>query len=147
MLKGSPAHVVADVRPELPHWRDRESRAFLQVVQQLYAVVTEQATRPRVEHRALLVRLPSAPVGAMTGMLERLADDDGRAPLSRLAASLQYDIEDLLGCVDGAELLGLAVSVDGDLELTTSGRAFVEASIEEEQDLFREGARARAQRA
>jgi NitT/TauT family transport system ATP-binding protein len=143
VLKGSPAHVVADVRPELPHWRDRESRAFQQVVQQLYAVVTEQATRPRVEHRALLIRLPSASVGAMTGMLERLADDDGRAPLSSLAASLQYDIEDLLGCVDGVELLGLAVSVDGNLELTPSGRAFVDASIEGKQDLFREALLAR----
>ncbi len=138
VLKGSPAHVVADVRPELPHWRDRESSAFQQVVQQLYAVVTEQTTRPHVEHHALLVRLPSAAVGAMTGMLEQLADDDGRAPLSRLAASLQYDIEDLVGCVDAVDLLGFAVSVGGDLELTPSGRAFVEASIEGKQDRFRE---------
>src|SRR5471030_135667 len=52
VLKGSPAQVVADIRPELPHWRDRESSAFQQIVQQLYAVVTEQATRPRVEHHA-----------------------------------------------------------------------------------------------
>jgi NitT/TauT family transport system ATP-binding protein len=138
VLKGSPAQVVADIRPELPHWRDRESSAFQQIVQQLYAVVTEQTTRPRVEHHALVVRLPSADVGAMTGMLERLADDDGRAPLSRLAASLQYDIEDLLGCVDAVELLGFAASADGDLELTPSGKAFVDASIEGKQDHFRE---------
>jgi NitT/TauT family transport system ATP-binding protein len=138
VLKGSPARVVADVRPELPHWRDRESGAFQQVVQQLYAVVTEQSTRPRVEHHALVLRLPSAPVGAMTGMLEQLADDDGRAPLSSLAASLQYDIEDLLGCVDAAELLGFAVSTGGDLELTPVGRQFVDASIEGKQDHFRE---------
>jgi NitT/TauT family transport system ATP-binding protein len=138
VLKGSPARVVADVRPELPHWRDRESSAFQQVVQQLYAVVTEQSTRPRIEHHALVVRLPSAPVGAMTGMLEQLADDDGRAPLSSLAASLQYDIEDLLGCVDAAELLGFAVSTGGDLELTPLGRQFVDASIEGKQDRFRE---------
>jgi len=138
VLKGSPARVVADVRPELPHWRDRESSAFHQVVQQLYAVVTEQTTRPRVEHRALVTRLPSATVGAMTGMLERLADDDGRAALSSVAASLQYDIEDLLGCVDAVELLGLAAAAGGDLELTASGRAFVDASIEGKQDRFRE---------
>jgi NitT/TauT family transport system ATP-binding protein len=138
VLKGSPARVVADVRPELPHWRDRESSAFQQVVQHLYTVVTEQTTRPRAEHHALVVRLPAAPVGALTGMLERLADDDGRVPLSSVAASLQYDIEDLLGCVDAVELLGFAASAGGDLELTPSGRAFVDASIEGKQDRFRE---------
>src|SRR5579872_1149799 len=143
VLKGSPAHVVADVRPELPHWRDRESVAFQQIVQELYAVVTEQATRPRAEHHALVVRLPSADVGAMTGMLEQLADDDGRAALSSVAASLQYDTEDLIGCVDGLELLGFAVSSGGELELTPSGRAFVEASIEGKQDRFREALLAR----
>ena len=143
VLKGSPAHVVADVRPELPHWRDRESSAFQQVVQELYAVVTEQKTRPRVEHHALVVRLPQADVGAMTGMLERLADEDGRAPLKSLAASLQYDIEDVLGCVDGLELLGFAVSAGGDLELTPSGHGFVEASIEGKQDRFRDALLAR----
>jgi NitT/TauT family transport system ATP-binding protein len=100
--------------------------------------VTEPTTRPRAEHHALVVRLPSASVGALTGMLERLADDDGRAPLSSVAASLQYDIEDLLGCVDAVELLGFAASAGGDLELTPSGRAFVEASIEGKQDRFRE---------
>ncbi len=143
VLKGSPAHVVADVRPELPHWRDRESAAFQQIVQELYAVVTEQATRPRVEHHALVVRLPSTDVGAMTGMLEQLADNDGQAPLSELAASLQYDTEDLIACVDGLELLGFAVSSGGELELTPAGRAFVEASIEGKQDRFREALLAR----
>jgi NitT/TauT family transport system ATP-binding protein len=143
VLKGSPAHVVADVRPELPHWRDRESPAFQDIVQQLYAVVTERGTRPRVEHHALVVRLPPADVGAMTGMLEQLADADGRAPLQSLAASLQYDIEDVLACVEALELLGFAASVGGDLELTPSGRAFVDASIEGKQDRFREALLAR----
>src|SRR5476649_394304 len=122
VLKGSPARVVADVRPELPHWRDRESAAFQQVVQQLYSVVTEQATRPRVEHHALVVRLPSADVDALTGMLEQLHETDGRAPLSTLAASLQFDIEDLIGCVDAAELLGFAAAAEGDLSLTPAGQ-------------------------
>lgn len=143
VLKGSPAHVVADIRPELPHWRDRESRAFQDLVQELYAVVTEQATRPRVEHHALVVRLPPADIGAITGMLEQLADGDGRAPLKTLAASLRYDIEDLIACVDAVELLGFAASAGGDLELTPPGRAFVEASIEGKQDRFREALLAR----
>ncbi|HWW88708.1 MAG TPA: nitrate/sulfonate/bicarbonate ABC transporter ATP-binding protein [Vicinamibacterales bacterium] len=137
VLKGSPARVVADVRPELPHWRDRDSEAFQHIVHQLYSIVTEQAARPRPEHRPLVVRLPSVDVGQLTGLIEQLHDVDGRAPLSELASLLQFDTEDLIGCVDGVELLGFATASGGDLEITPSGRAFAEASIDDKKALFK----------
>jgi NitT/TauT family transport system ATP-binding protein len=136
VLNGHPAQVVADVRPELPHWRDRDSAPFQQVVHQLYSMLTEHATRRPVEHRALMLRLPSVTVDSMIGLLELVHDSGGSAPLSELASSLQYDIEDLLGCVDAVEMLGFATPAEGELRLTPEGTAFAGASIELKKKLF-----------
>src|SRR5260370_32993461 len=72
----------------------------------------------------------------MTGMDEVVQDSGGSAPLSSLASSLQFDIEDLLACVDALELLGFAMATSGELRLTPEGAAFAEASIEEKKDLL-----------
>jgi NitT/TauT family transport system ATP-binding protein len=86
----------------------------------------------------LIVRLPSVPVGTITGLLELIHESDGRAPLSELAGALQFDIEDLLGCVAGVELLGFGTAADGQLALTVDGRRFIESPIDQRKARFRE---------
>ena len=137
VLDGSPAHIVAEERPELPHWRDRDGEPFKRVVHRLYSVLTEHRARPLADLRPLIVRLPSVPVGTIAGLLELVHDAGGRAPLAELAEGLQFDIEDLLGCVAGVELLGFAAAAAGQLELTADGRRFVAAAIEQRKTLFR----------
>jgi NitT/TauT family transport system ATP-binding protein len=136
VLKDHPARVAGDVRPEMPHWRDRDSAPFREVVHQLYSMLTEQATRRPMEHRALMLRLPSVTVDSMIGMLDLVHDSGGRAPLSSLASSLQFDIEDLLACVSAVEMLGFASPAAGELQLTPEGEAFAAASIERKKELF-----------
>lgn len=138
VLDGSPAHIVAEERPELPHWRDRDSEPFQRMVHRLYTVLTEHRARPLADLRPLIVRLPSVPVGTIAGLLELIHESDGRAPLSELAGALQFDIEDLLGCVAGVELLGFGTAADGQLALTVDGRRFIESPIDQRKARFRE---------
>ncbi len=137
VLEGSPAQVVADVRPELPHWRDRESQEFQQAVQRLYSVLTEHGTRRPMEHRALIARLPPVTVETMIGLIEAVHETGGSATLAAASSLVQFDLEDLLACVSGLELLGFATAAEGRLDLTPEGRALADATIDRKKELFR----------
>lgn len=142
VLSGHPAHVVADVTIDLPHWRDREDPAFMARVDELYRVLTrkerEAEHRPVAPEEKRLTPVPPVRAGAMTGLIEMLEDMDGRADLYRLADDLILDVEDFLPIVQGVELLGFARVEAGDIELTPIGMAFAEASVLERKDIFRQ---------
>jgi len=61
-----------------------------------------------------------------------------------LARRLTFDVEDLLPLVDAAQLLGLAVIDDADIELTDEGRRFVKADIDASKSIFARQAKLRA---
>jgi hypothetical protein len=88
----------------------------------------------------LLQRLPHAKPGGMAGVLELLNDRGGRDDLYHLAESLVMEVDDLFPIVEEAVLLGFARSVQGDLEITEEGKAFVAGDIATRRTLFREAA-------
>ncbi|MCS7173992.1 MAG: nitrate/sulfonate/bicarbonate ABC transporter ATP-binding protein [Armatimonadetes bacterium] len=137
VLSTTPARILGEVRPELPHWRDREAPEFRQRVDEVYELLAGDRQRRLVHARPLIPRLPPAPVGLITGLVELVHDADGRVDLPELAAELQMDIEDLLPAVEAAELLGFLSSQDGDLVLTEEGRALAEASVQAKKEVFR----------
>ncbi|MDK2927121.1 MAG: NitT/TauT family transport system ATP-binding protein [Bacillota bacterium] len=143
VLSGHPAHVVADIPIDLPHWRDREDPAFMARVDELYRVLTrkeretDHRTLPATEEKRF-TPVPPVRAGAMTGLIEMLEDMDGKADLYRLADDLILDVEDFLPIVQGVELLGFARVEAGDIELTPKGTAFAEASVLERKDIFRQ---------
>ncbi|WP_254431561.1 AAA-associated domain-containing protein [Meiothermus sp. PNK-Is4] len=85
-------------------------------------------------------RLPKAPVGALTGLLERVAEgpDYGKEDLPRLAEEMRLEVDDLFPLLDAAELLGLAVLQEGDVRLTPEGQRFAQADLEERKKIFAE---------
>jgi len=137
VLCANPARIVAEVRPELPHWRDRQSPVFQKVVDGLYGILTGDRERRLAHPRPLLPRLPIAPVGVITGLIELVHEHGGRMDLPRLSAQLQFDLEDLLPATEAADLLGLAIPAGGDVELTASGHQFAEASLQGKKEIFR----------
>jgi NitT/TauT family transport system ATP-binding protein len=84
--------------------------------------------------------LPHTRPGSVAGLLELLSDRGGREDLYHVAEELLMDVEDLLPIVEGATLLGFARTEKGDVELTSGGRAFVDADIATRKLLFREAA-------
>ena len=148
VLGKNPATVRTDFRVPLERPRERKDPQFTNVVDYIYRVLTRpdltpapgpaflvpQPARPRYQ------MLPHARRGAVAGLLEMLADRNGRDDMYRLAAALSFEIDDLLPVVDAAVLLHFAKVEEGDVELTPSGHAFAEADILRRKELFRAAA-------
>ncbi len=84
--------------------------------------------------------LPHARPGGIAGFMELLADRGGRDDLYKLADELAMDVDDILPIVDASVMLGFAIVHEGDVEITPEGRAFGEADIQTQKQLFREAA-------
>jgi len=154
VLGKNPARIRTDFAIDIPHYRDRNSPRFLAYVDYIYktltkpddqisapkAVTTGSVTDRRAKERTKFQMLPHARPGGIAGFMELLADRDGRDDLYKLADDLAIDVDDLLPIVDAAVLLGFAVVHEGDVEITSEGRAFGEADIQTQKAIFREAA-------
>jgi len=80
--------------------------------------------------------LPHVDIGDLTGLVGHLADADGRQNLYQLARELQLQVDDLLPLIEGLQILGLAVAVEGDAVLSALGQQFAELDVLEEKKLF-----------
>jgi NitT/TauT family transport system ATP-binding protein len=148
VLGKNPATIRTDFRVALERPRDRKDARFTNLVDYIYRVLTRPDLAPALQPVAAVAlqtkakyqMLPHAPRGAVAGLLEMLADHNGRDDMYRLAAALSFEIDDLLPVVDAAVLLGFARLEEGDVEITPAGRAFAEADILRRKELFRAAA-------
>ncbi|HEX2712527.1 MAG TPA: nitrate/sulfonate/bicarbonate ABC transporter ATP-binding protein [Candidatus Acidoferrales bacterium] len=146
VLAHNPARIRADFEVMLPHPRDRKSDRFLDLVDQIYKILTQ----PTVEHAPPLEgkagapaspapkypMLPHARPGGIAGLLEILEERQGRDDLHHLAAELVMEVDDLLPIVEAGQLLGFLRVREGDAEITPEGRAFAQADILSRKVLF-----------
>jgi len=144
VLGKNPATIRTDFRVMLERPRDRKDARFTHLVDYIYRVLTRPDLAPAQPEPALVARpkpkyqmLPHARRGAVAGLLEMLADRNGRDDMYRLAAALSFEIDDLLPVVDAAVMLGFAKVEEGDVELSPAGREFAEADILRRKELFR----------
>jgi NitT/TauT family transport system ATP-binding protein len=143
VLAANPGRVRAEIPVRSPRANDRAHPAYRELVEQVYHIMTTPTATvgplaPTADVGSLAYRLPHAPVTALAGLLERVAHgpDYGREDLPRLAEEMHLEIDDLFPLTDAAELLGLAVVREGDIQLTREGRAFVDGSTDEQKRLF-----------
>jgi NitT/TauT family transport system ATP-binding protein len=151
VFSSNPGRVAHELRVPFPHPRNRLDKAFRQLVDDIYGIMTR---RKPVEPRAptappvspLAMPLPRrVGTNVMSGLMETLAAEPykGRADLPALAASLQYEVDDLLPLGETLQLLGFAVLEEGDILLTDLGRRFVEADTDERKRIFADALRQR----
>ena len=148
VLGKNPGHIRTDFRVSLGRPRDRKDPLFTQLVDYIYRVLTRPDLAPAEQPQPAIAKpakpryqmLPHARRGAIAGLLEMLADHNGRDDMYRLAAALSFEIDDLLPVVDAAVALGFAKVEEGDVEITPQGRAFAEADILRRKELFRAAA-------
>jgi NitT/TauT family transport system ATP-binding protein len=149
VLGRNPAHIHADFVVDLPHPRNRKSSRFVEFVDAIYRVLTSPdakddvihmapGTSTPVQHHALM--LPHTRPGGMAGLLEIVADHDGRVDLHQLAGELSLEVDALLPTVDTAVLLGLMRLEEGDAIITPEGLAFAKADIQTRKAMFRKAA-------
>lgn len=150
VLGRNPAHIHADFAVSMPHPRDRKTSSFVELVDEIYRVLT----RPDHEHEAAApkslspsrlagrkaIMLPHTRPGGMAGLLEILVDQGGRADLHKLADELSLEVDALLPTMDTAALLGMLRIEEGDAIITPEGQAFAQADIQARKAIFRKAA-------
>ncbi len=136
VMEKEPGRVVADLRVELPHPRQRKGPEFLSLVDRVYATLAgqtqpehlEMGTAPGEPGRTRA--LPHVTISELAGLLEHLAEAPrDRADIYRLAGDLKVNSDQILRLAEAAELLAFVTIAQGDLTLTPLGETFAEAQI------------------
>jgi NitT/TauT family transport system ATP-binding protein len=147
VFSSNPGRVANELFVTLPHPRNRLDAPFRQLVDDIYGIMTRRAPVDRKAAAAppppLSIVLPRVGTNVMSGLMETLANEpyNGRADLPALAASLQYEVDDLLPLGEALQLFRFAVLEEGDILLTVLGRRFVEADTDQRKQIFAEALR------
>lgn len=151
ILSKNPARIVADLSNLLPFPRNRKSPEFVQLVDQVYKIVTgwddlepEEAAVEIIAEggtdgsRPRLKAIPYGHLSMLSGLLELVVDRGGHDDLYRLGAELFLEVDDLLPVTETAELFQLAEVREGDLFVTALGQEFAEKDVNDRKAIIRE---------
>ncbi len=151
VLAADPGRIRADI-PGLPlEARRRRGPDHNALVDALFSLMTSPQARiedilpsARVYRTPVVERpyqvLPHVSLEDLSGLVSHIANAGGRSDVYQLARELQLEVDDLLPLIEALAILGLAVTEEGDTMLTDVGRAFAEADVQEEKELFRQQA-------
>jgi NitT/TauT family transport system ATP-binding protein len=146
VLGRNPAHIHAEFAVDLAYPRDHKEPRFVELVDQIYRALTRpdhpEATAAELQgieaaKQKRVLMLPHTRPGGITGLLEILVDQGGRANLHALADELSLEVDALLPTVETLVLLGLLKLVEGDAIITPDGDAFAKGDIQERKKIFR----------
>lgn len=146
VLSHNPGRIKADLPIELPHIRDKNSRNFKLIVDEIYTILT----KPPEEIPFLLKKeryqfLPHSKVGAIAGLIELVHDKGKKVDISVLATELGLEVDDLLPLMEASVILGFGMIKEGDFILTDKGVEFSEADTLQKKEVFREMAQKNVQ--
>jgi len=143
VMDKEPGRIIAEVKVEIPHPRQRKSEEFQAVVDHVYAMLAghtepeslELGSAPGEQGRTRA--LPHVAISDLSGLLEHLSELPGdRQDIYRLPDELSVDPGHILSLTETAEILGFASVAKGDIELTSLGETFAEASIQARKEIF-----------
>ena len=153
VLSSGPGRVRGEVKVDLARPHDRNDPHFKELTDYLYQVMTNPgqpiaalapatvsatSISPRVVEATPRRRpLPHVRVATISGMLELIDDMGTETDVAQIAARLAVSIDDFLAILEAAVLLGFATVDAGKVALTTEGRVFAKASIQESKAIFR----------
>ncbi len=143
VFSSSPGRVAADIKVDLPQPRNRLDPVFRQLVDDIYASMTEKPTGRSARDgvfpgTGIAMLLPRVSPNVLAGLIETVAAEpyNGRADLPPLAAKLQMEIDDLFPILETLQLLRFAEVAEGDVRLTEAGMRFARADLDEGKRLF-----------
>ncbi len=143
VMDKEPGRIIAEVKVELPHPRQRKSEEFQRVVDEVYGMLAGHTETEAIElgsapgEPGRTRRLPEVTITDLAGLLEKLSELPGnRFDIYRLPDELGVDSNHILSLTEAAELLGFATVEKGDINLTSLGETFAEASILARKEIF-----------
>lgn len=144
VLSSNPGRIAAEFRVDLPQPRDRLDPEFRELVEQIYARMTQRAVATTTTHgvapdHGLDHPLPDVSINSLAGLIEEIDAPpfNGRAPLSTLADTLQLEIDDLFPIVETLQMLQFLDVHEGDAVLTKRGIAFAQEDVDQRKANFR----------
>ncbi|MFL0197804.1 nitrate/sulfonate/bicarbonate ABC transporter ATP-binding protein [Clostridium sp. WILCCON 0269] len=152
ILSRKPAHIIAEIKIDLSHPRNRKSPEFEKIVDDVYKMlikgkIEENKERglsknvgldkQKGEGREKPIQIPNSNVGVMSGLLELIDDNGGKMDIYQLGGDLMMEIDDLLPNIEAISILSFAEIKEGDIFITELGRKFVELDKDESKELFR----------
>jgi NitT/TauT family transport system ATP-binding protein len=144
VLSSNPGRIASEIPVTIPHPRDRLDPGFRDLVEKIYALMTQRpdptkpATREAAAAVGLGLALPRVSTNSLAGMLEEIAAPpyDGKADLPHLADSLQLEIDELFPLGETLQLLRLAEFEEGDIKLTLLGQRFVDMDVDQRKKVL-----------
>ena len=145
VFSSNPGRVAAEIKVELPHPRNRLDPVFRQLVDSIYARMT-QRTEPRapsiegIQGTGVGMVLNHVSSNLISGLIETLAGPpyNGHADLPVLAESLQFEADELFHLGEALQLLRFAQLSEGDLMLSEAGQRFAHLETDARKKLFAE---------
>lgn len=139
VMSHNPGRIKADLAITLPQPRDKNSKEFKYLLDELYTILTRPPEEvPFLVRKERYQFLPHAKIGAISGLVELVYDKGGRADIPQLASDLSMEVDDIFPLTEAAVFLGLAEIKEGDFILTEQGKIFAEADTLSKKELFRE---------
>jgi K+-sensing histidine kinase KdpD len=148
ILGTNPGRIRYEMRNPLARPRQRRTPDFDALVDEIYRMMTHReapgaALPSPADHRSgepgslSQTPLPQATVDGLSGLAEiLLGRHDGAADLADLAEGFGLSVDDLLPLVDALVLLGFAELSGDRLELSSAGRIFAGANIQDSKEIF-----------
>jgi NitT/TauT family transport system ATP-binding protein len=143
VFSSNPGRVAAEFKIDLPHPRNRLDPVFRQLVDTLYARMTQRAepkTQPAggIPGMGVGMVLDHVSSNVLSGLIETLAGPpyNGHADLPVLAGQLQLEADEILHLGESLQLLRFAQLSEGDLMLTDAGKRFAHLETDARKKMF-----------
>lgn len=139
IMSYNPGRIKADIKIDLPHPRDKNSRDFKFMLDKIYTILvkpTEEVSKLITAERYQL--LPHAKVGAIAGLVELVNDKGGRVDVYALSTELSMEVDDIFPLIEASVILGFGVIKEGDFILTEKGIEWAQADTLKKKEIFKE---------
>src|SRR5476651_2183045 len=143
VLSSNPGRVVAEIKVPFAHPRNRLYPTFRQMVDDIYALMTDRRSADASTGKAELKMgspLPEVSTNLIAGLLETLTAEpyNGEAGLPDVAERRLLEVDDLFPVAEMLEHLGFAELKGADITLTEAGKLFADYGTQERKTLFAE---------
>lgn len=144
ILSSNPGRIAAEIKVGLPHPRNRLDPAFRQLVDQIYATMTQRTeiekNRGKFPGTGIGMAMPRISTNTFAGMMEEIAAPpyEGKADIPALADSLNMEVDDLFPIAETLQLLRFVEIAEGDIALTAAGKRFADADTDTRKSIFRD---------
>jgi NitT/TauT family transport system ATP-binding protein len=145
VFSSNPGRVASEIKVDLPHPRNRLDPTFRQLVDSIYARMTQRPepkapTIEGIQGTGVGMILNHVSSNVLSGLIETLAAPpyDGHADLPILANHLQLEADEIFHLGESLQLLRFAQLKEGDLMLTDAGKRFATMETDARKRLFAE---------